>query len=133
MDFIKHTGCRCADALRLKAGDFQNGHVFISTAKKKGGLRQYRIAAPSNAEELIEGLNDEAPVFPQWPHYPRFIEKACKHIKNKDPTFRPFSIHSLRHMKASAMNKAKATLWDISRQLGHNPVSTTERYMQQMA
>lgn len=122
-DFIMETGVRSSSALRAIPDHFKNDDtLFAFTKKKKGGLRSYKIKPPANWKSLIAGKRNDEPIFPQWSDYPRFVEKACKKIQKDSPNFRIFTLHSLRHRRASLMNKAGKTTFDVMCQMGHENI-----------
>jgi integrase len=132
-DFIMETGVRSSSALRLVAENFvDEDTLYVPTKKKGGGLRHYIIKPPKNYKKLIAGKHNNERVFDSWVDYPRFVEKACYKIQETEKDFRIFTIHSLRHRKASMMNKKGKTIFDIMSQMGHENMQTTQIYLRKL-
>lgn len=60
----------------------------------------------------------------------RAAQKAAQAVGNdKDPGFRPFRFHDLRHRHAVDWLKSGRSIYDLKERLGHRSIKTTEIYL----
>jgi len=133
LKFLILTGLRKNEALQLewRRVNLADGTVYLAQTKS-GKPRTVVLNTP--ARELLqqrwEAREEEHPyVFPgrlkgQPVNNPQKVfEDACTRAKIKGAC-----IHTLRHSFASLAINAGATLYDVSKLLGHSTTQTTTRY-----
>ncbi|RPI19230.1 MAG: site-specific integrase [Ignavibacteriae bacterium] len=121
LDFVKDTGCRISEALRLKGEDVSETHVILYTRKSKNSNLVPR-KVPLSIH--VSGEKRER-VFKRWTDIPRFLEDKVRSLEQK-----PWSWHSLRHRYASLLSKEGKPLFEIMSLLGHSNLETTQIYLQ---
>jgi integrase/recombinase XerD len=60
----------------------------------------------------------------------RASQKAAQQAGHKDPDFRRFTFHHLRHRHAVDWLKSGRSLYDLQKRLGHTSIKTTEMYLE---
>lgn len=60
----------------------------------------------------------------------RAAQKAAQQAGHKEPDFRPFTFHHLRHRHAVDWLKSGRSLYDLQKRLGHTSIKTTEIYLE---
>jgi integrase len=116
------TGCRIGEALQITAEQLDIAHrVWIkpaaTTKQKRLHIVPMQGEALAVAQQLISnGATDYESAKRCW-------ERARKIIGRTD-----VRIHDLRHSRASALARNKASLMQIGKLLGHTAVASTQRY-----
>jgi len=121
LDFVKDTGCRISEALRLKGDDVSETHVILYTRKSKNSN-----LVPRKVPITIRMSGEKGErVFKRWTDIPRFLEDKEKSLDQKR-----WSWHALRHRYASLLSKQGKPLFEIMSLLGHSNLETTQIYLQ---
>ncbi len=127
-------GLRISEVLQLKFSDIENQWLKII---RKGGKEQRLPLSPS-LQTLIkfwktEGeLNDNDWIFPGRtgePISPRTAQLWIKSLAKSAGIEKRISPHSLRHTFATQLASRGANLAALKEILGHQRISTTERYL----
>jgi integrase len=122
IEFVKETGCRIQEALRLTRNDILDTEVVLYTRKaKNANLTPRKLDKPA----CIADLRFTGRLFKEWNSYPRFLEDKVKELKQKS-----WNWHNLRHRFASQLSKNGTPLFEIMLKLGHSNLSTTQGYLQ---
>ena len=143
IDTYLNTGARRTEIFNLKWQDidFNNKTITLRTKKTKDGTPKDRTIAMNDElyESLLWRLNnkkvDSDFVFVNehpsqdygkpFVYRQRFMKKICTRAG-----IRPFGFHSLRRFVASFIHQSgKASMKQISILLGHESITTTERYI----
>lgn len=118
--FAYETAARINECISLKYKDVNDKHITLYTRKSENSSSIPRLVP---RPEFIEILG-KGKVFPEWEAYPRFLEKKVKELKHPQ-----WNWHSLRHRRASIWANSDMPLFQIQMLLGHNQISTTQRYL----
>lgn len=121
-DFVKATGCRINEALKLTFEDINENYLVLYTNKSKNSDR---VPRKVDIPECIKGLTGEGRVFYEWTETPKFLDKALREKEMK-----VWGWHSLRHRYASMLSKKGTPIFEIMQKLGHSNLSTTQKYLQ---
>ncbi len=140
-DFVAETGCRIAEALRLKGEDIMQNTITLYTRKaKNSNLTPRVIPRPECLIDRIIPADPDQRIFHQWVvGEPKFLERNVKSLINEQKEgktpfesspFKKWNWHNLRHRAASLWAKANIPIFEISQRLGHANVKTTQIYLQ---
>jgi len=120
IEFVRDTGCRISEALKLRRSDVFDGYVVLYTRKSKSGNLMPR-EAKYETEKLLLSENQGDRIFSDWTDRPKYLSKK---------TERKWDWHNLRHRYASQLSKRGIPLFEIMILLGHSNLETTQRYLQ---
>lgn len=124
IDFVKETGCRISEALRLTGKDTLTDYVVLYTKKSRNSdLVPRKVPIPYFMKEIC--LGSEEKLFNRWCDVPRFLEDRVKELKQQN-----WNWHNLRHRFASKLSKEGRPLFEIMSLLGHSNLKTTQNYLQ---
>ncbi len=125
IDFVKDTGCRISEALRLTGRDILDDSVILYTKKSyNSDLVPRKLPKPVCIKNLNIDLDER--LFSRWTGVPRFLED-----KVRESGQRSWNWHNLRHRRASIWhNKEKRPLYEVMVLLGHSNLKTTQGYLQ---
>lgn len=122
IDFVRQTGCRINEALRLTTADIGERYVILYTRKAKGGsLTPRRVSKP----DCLAGVKFKMRVFSRWSREPKFLAKKVEKLKLKR-----WNWHNLRHKRASEWSAEGKPIFEIMSLLGHSNLKTTQNYLQ---
>lgn len=118
MKLMLETGLRKSEVLSLCKSDLSQYCVHVE--RKKGGGR----AAMPLSKTLYEALEGSA--FPEDDtlFIPSQMVRLTGYLKELNPKYSP---HTLRHTYATRALEAGASIYDVSKALGHSSVLVTER------
>jgi integrase len=116
------TGCRIGEAIGLKPEQIDVAHKVWTKPASSTKQRKLHITplAPQALEVALQLL---ALGVPDYESCKRAWQRARRAIGRED-----IRIHDLRHSRASALARGKASLPQIGRILGHTSPTTTQRY-----
>lgn len=119
------TGMRLSEVLSLRAEDFDFEQGVVSVIGK-GNKQRFCAFTPSSAVVLSEFVGAST-----GPLFPGVKESTARWsiIKATNQNGRGIHPHAIRHLYASMCVANGMPLFDLSRQLGHASVKTTERYL----
>lgn len=130
VNLLLGTGLRASELLALSAGDIsepEKGQMILTVRNGKGS-KERRI--PVSKEALQKQLKAYAKGKDQlFPFTDRNLRKMIKSIAEKAGIKEPVSPHTLRHTFATDKLKGGATLEGIRKVLGHENLSTTQKYL----
>ncbi len=129
IDFVKQTGARINEALRLTGKDIlENEVVFYTRKSKNSNLTPRKVPLP----ECIKGkkYQKEQKIFGRWSDVPKFLDKKLRDLRVTDKTAKSWGWHNLRHRYASNLSKQGMPLFQIMSLLGHSNLETTQGYLQ---
>ena len=118
MRLMLETGCRKSEILALRKSDLSQYCVHVE--RKKGGGRA-AMPVSEILYDALEGQNihDGGHLF-----YPESMRRLTTYLKGINPKYSP---HTLRHTYATRALEAGASIYDVSKALGHSSVLVTER------
>lgn len=120
VEFVRDTGCRISEVLRVRRRDVFEGYVVLYTRKSKSGNLVPRKAEFDTSKFDLES-NKHTFIFHQWKEEPKFLVRKTR---------KKWNWHSLRHRFASILSKNGTPLFEIMTKLGHSNLETTQRYLQ---
>lgn len=122
VEFVRDTGCRIGEALRLTAEDVFDDYVVLYTRKSKNSnLTPRRLPLPN----CLKGQNLNGRIFSRWNNTPDFLDEKVVKLN-----FQRWSWHNLRHRYASLLSKSGVPIFEIMSKLGHSSLTTTQIYLQ---
>ena len=122
IDFVRQTGCRINEALRLTTADIGGKYVILYTRKAKGGsLTPRRVPKP----DCFVGGKLKKRVFSRWSQEPKFLARKVEKLRLKR-----WNWHNLRHKRASEWSAEGKPLFEIMSLLGHSNLKITQSYLQ---
>jgi len=116
MRLMLETGIRISEAMEIRKADLSRGYVHVT--RKKGGGR----AAMPISPDLYDHLELSVPA-----ETAKLFREQDKVILRKHLKAYGLSPHSLRHTYATRALEAGASIYDVSKALGHSSVMVTER------
>lgn len=144
LEILYGSALRISEAATLKQEDVdQERGGLIITEQKKGGLRRWVPATEVSLKAIESYKRDHRPylvgpiesaagfLFPQEAHatlrqrFNRHLVSFCRQLGLKEITS-----HSLRHSAATHMLIAGAGIRQVQELLGHQRITSTERYTQ---
>ena len=129
IEFVKETGARINEALRLSGKDILENEIVLYTRKSKNSnLTPRKIPIPNCL--IGKKYNRDEKPFGRWKEQPKFIDKKLRDMQDEDPTIKHWGWHHLRHRYASKLSKEGRPLFEIMNLLGHNNLETTQGYLQ---
>ncbi|MCX6155942.1 MAG: tyrosine-type recombinase/integrase [Candidatus Kapabacteria bacterium] len=124
--FVRDTGARINEAIRLTFNDIIKNDVVLYTRKSyNSDLVPRKVPKPECIKSLITPKDKTERVFSRWSELPRFLEKRLKALN-----MQVWGYHNLRHRYASLLSKQGKPLFEVSVLLGHSSILTTQRYLQ---
>ena len=122
--FVMETGCKVNEALRFSDEHILESEIVLYTRKSKNSnLTSRKVSIPY----CIMNMEFKGRLFKRWSIYPRFLTKKV----NKSGQ-RPWGFHNLRHRYANLLLKRNIPLYRIMELLGHQQLSTTQLYLQNL-
>jgi integrase/recombinase XerD len=130
------SGLRVSELCHLKVSDIDSDRMMLRVANGKGGKDRYTLLSPlllttlrsyckryRPTTWLFPGHDERQPICQSLPQ--RLFHAAKRHANiNKEG-----GIHSLRHAFATHLIESGVDLHTIKELMGHNHISTTERYL----
>jgi integrase len=124
IDFVKDTGCRISEALRVSGKDVLQNFVVLYTKKSRNSdLVPRKVPIPIYIKDIVLESNER--LFNRWCDVPRFLEDRVRELEQQN-----WNWHNLRHRFASKLSKEGKPLFDIMSLLGHSNLKTTQNYLQ---
>lgn len=124
IEFIRDTGSRLSEALNLKGRDVTNVDVVLYTRKAHYSNLTARIV-PKPHCLIGQTFLPDTKIFGYWKEQPKFLERKLKSLGLPS-----WGYHNLRHRYASLLSSAHTPLYEIMILLGHQNLTTTQRYLQ---
>lgn len=129
-------GLRLQEVCHLKPGDIDSKRMMLRVEQGKGAKDRYTLLSPRLLEELRRYWLLHRPklwLFPSLrdPNHP--LPKQTAHriyhaAKDRAGITKDGGIHALRHAFATHLLEAGVDIHSIQRLMGHDSLSTTERY-----
>jgi len=130
-----HTAARKSEILNLRWDDvdFSNSRIRLWTKKRQGGAREYDwipltkelrdalLRHRQNANSVFVFTRQRGQKYTTRQHWLRYLCGVAE--------VRYFSLHAIRHLTASILDKAGMDLSTIQAILRHKSATTTARYM----
>lgn len=124
IEFVRDTGCRISEALRVTGNDILDEIVVLYTKKSRNSdLVPRKVPKPECIKNIEIGVHVR--IFKRWIDVPRFLEDKVKELGQKK-----WGWHNLRHRYASKLSKEGRPLFEIMSLLGHSNLKTTQNYLQ---
>ena len=124
IDFVKETGARINEPLKITGNDITPEYVILYTKKSKfSNLVPRKLPLPVCIKKI--SIDRDERLFPYWKEKPKFLERKVKELNQST-----WNWHNLRHRRASLWNKEGKSLFEIMTFLGHSNLSTTQKYLQ---
>lgn len=122
INFVRDTGCRISEALRVTGNDILDEVVVLYTKKSRNSdLVPRKVPKP----DCIKNIEVKERIFDRWIDVPRFLEDRVRDLGQKK-----WGWHNLRHRYASKLSKEGKPLFEIMSLLGHSNLKTTQNYLQ---
>jgi len=124
IEFIRDTGARVGEALRLTGKDITNVEVTLYTKKSaNSNLTPRTLDKP----DCLVGQTyaPDTKVFGDWTEQPKFLERKLKKLNLTN-----WGFHNLRHRYASKLSAENVPIYEIMKLLGHSSIDTTQIYLQ---
>lgn len=126
IDFVKDTGCRISEALRVTGNDILENYIVLYTKKSRNSdLVPRKVPKPICIRNTK--INSDSLLFSRWCDVPRFLEDKVRELNQRN-----WSWHNLRHRFASKLSKEGKPLFEIMSLLGHSNLKTTQNYLQML-
>jgi integrase/recombinase XerD len=133
---LDQSGMREGEAVALEASD-------VSWEARQTRLTRTKTNRPRTLEWLTPGgdaglVLDRAPrqgaLFPAstgdaYRNFAANAVRVMRDLEKRDPTFKPFRVHDLRHGFAIRWLRAGGDVYHLSMHLGHTSLKTTEIYL----
>jgi len=126
IEFVQETGCRISEAMRFTDTDINGENIVLYTRKSKNSDLTPRVVPAPKVLDKLMPLKKNCKIFGRWKTHPKFLEDKIKKLKQP----RRWNWHNLRHRYASILSKQGRPLFEIMMLLGHNNLSTTQKYLQ---
>jgi integrase len=138
MDFLLETGCRLEEATSLTRRQLKAGNRVYLEKTKTHAPRTLTLS--SSAVAVIQRQPISMASNYVFNHglgsrytspsslFGKVRARTQKRAQKEDIPFRPFRLHDLRHEFAARWLERGGSIYDLSRHLGHDSVSTTERF-----
>lgn len=124
IDFVKDTGCRISEALRITDNDILETNIVLYTKKSRNSdLVPRKVPKPECIKDIR--IESDKRLFNRWSDVPRFLEDKVRELKQRNWNWR-----NLRHRFASRLSKEGKPLFEIMSLLGHSNLKTTQNYLQ---
>lgn len=124
IDFVKNTGCRIGEALRVTGNDILETDIVLYTKKSRNSdLVPRKVPKPIFINKVK--IESDKRLFERWCDVPRFLEDKVRELGQKN-----WGWHNLRHRYASKLSKERKPLFEIMSLLGHSNLKTTQNYLQ---
>ena len=138
MLFLLETGARLEEATSLTRRQLKTGNrVFFEKTKthaprtialSPAAARAVQAQPISMASEYVFNHGLGRRYTSPSSLFGKVRARAQKEAQDSGVPFRPFRLHDLRHEFAARWLEAGKSIYDLSRHLGHDSVSTTERF-----
>lgn len=127
------TGCRQAELVNLAPGAFDPMTGNLDVIGKGNKRRVIRLSHAATAH-LVKQSSEGGFLFPRagGKMQDRTSNKftlLCRNLIRRDPAFRRFRFHDLRHLFAVEALRGGMSIYALSKHLGHTSVQTTEIYL----
>jgi integrase len=124
INFVKDTGCRISEALRITGKEILQACVVLYTKKSRNSdLVPRKVPKPVYIKKIIVETDER--LFNRWCDVPRFLEDKVRELEQQN-----WNWHNLRHRFASKLSKEGKPLFEIMSLLGHSNLKTTQNYLQ---
>jgi len=130
------TGLRVSELVRLKVSDIDSSRMMVRVEQGKGRKDRYTILSQRLLSELRTYWKEHRSptwLFPNAKGNPISIDYAQRIYnlaKQKAQIHKGKGIHTVRHCFATHLLEAGVDLRTIQTLLGHNSLTSTERYLQ---
>lgn len=133
---LEQTGMREGEAVTLEASDIDwaSRHIRL-TRTKTSRPRTLEWVTPGGDAGLIladaprRGILFTASTGAPYQNFASNAGRVMRDLAKRDPDFRPFRIHDLRHAFAIRWLRAGGDIYHLSMHLGHTSLKTTEIYL----
>lgn len=129
-------GLRVAETCALRVADIDSARMMLRVANGKGGRDRYTLLPPRLLDTLRQYWRAARPgiwLFPKGsgtePIDVSLAQKVFYRAKERAGIAKHGGIHSLRHAFATHLLEAGVDLHTIKELMGHDHISTTERYL----
>jgi integrase/recombinase XerD len=133
---LERTGMREGEAVALEATDIDwIGHQIRLTRTKTSRPRTLEWATPAgDAGPVLMTASRSGTLFTAstggpYANFATNAGRVMRDLKKRDPDFRPFRVHDLRHAFAIRWLRAGGDIYHLSMHLGHTSLKTTEIYL----
>jgi integrase len=132
VEFMSYTGCRIGEtvALTWDRVDFERRQMIFSATTVKGGETTKVLTISSALSPILERCKARARIRggdkKVWgiKNCSKAITNACKRLG-----FRHWTQHDFRHLHATKLIEAGATLQEVGKRLGHKDDKTAHKYL----
>jgi integrase/recombinase XerC len=143
LELYYSTGCRLRELAGAVVGDWEREvgtmrirgkgrkQRLVSVGAKAGAALDVYLAATLSAREAKYGLAEKSPLFlgrGSRPLAPRTIENVVRLAQLAAGLGQHVTPHTLRHTFATHLLESGANLREVQEMLGHESLSTTQRY-----
>ena len=138
MRFLLATGMRLEEAASLRRDQIKGGDRLFITKTKTHAPRTIILSAEAKAIVAAQPIDIASPyVFNHGANsryssasslFGKVRQRAQKQAQKNEVEFVRFRLHDLRHEFAARWLESGGNIYDLSRHLGHDSVSTTERF-----
>src|SRR5579859_425952 len=133
---LEQTGMREGEAVTLEASDIDwaSRHIRL-TRTKTSRPRTLEWVTPGGDAGLIladaprRGILFTASTGAPYQNFASNAGRVMRDLAKRDPDFRPFRIHDLRHAFAIRWLRPGGDIYHLSMHLGHTSLKTTEIYL----
>lgn len=132
-DLFLATGMRRGELFTFRVGQIRNGAIILDEHKTSETKGDRAVALNQTAKRLLAARIDRLNLQPSDVvfDYPKrsftaLWQRMRKAIGMQDDP--DFVVHALRHTFASRLAQKGASIYSVSKLLGHSSVATTERY-----
>jgi integrase len=133
---LDQSGMREGEAVALEAADVDwDGRLIRLIKTKTSRPRTLEWATPAGdvGPVLMTGARKghlfTASTGKPYANFPTNAGRVMRDLARRDPDFRPFRIHDLRHAFAIRWLRAGGDIYRLSMHLGHSSLKTTEIYL----
>jgi len=127
------TGCRQAELVNLTPSQFDPMTGNLDVIGKGNKRRTIRLSHAATAHFVRQSSAGRV-MFPRkgdkpQNNTPNKFTLLCRNLLKRDPAFRRFRFHDLRHWFAVEALRGGMGIYALSKHLGHTSVKTTEIYL----
>lgn len=133
---LERTGMREGEAVALEAADIDwVGHQIRLTRTKTNRPRTLEWATPGgDAGPVLMTASRAGPLFTAstgtpYANFATNAGRVMRDLEARDPEFRRFRVHDLRHAFAIRWLRRGGDIYHLSMHLGHTSLKTTEIYL----
>ncbi len=111
--------------------DFVNGSVTVVTEKKRGKIVERRLPLGDDISKIIQEYIRQTGIQPNEYLFPFGRANVWYMVRelSRRANLPPMSPHSLRHMRASHLNRMGEDPFTLKDFLGHSSIQTTQLYV----